>query len=50
MQKKEKEVKKLVKENTNYTAYEILDSYLYEYNILTEISKDSDGELLFLPK
>lgn len=47
MQKKEKEVKKLVKENTNYTAYEILDSYLYEYNILTEISKDSDGDYFF---
>lgn len=44
---KEKEVRKLVKKNTNYTKYEILKSHLHLYNILTEISKNEDGDYFF---
>lgn len=45
--KKAIETKKLLKKNSNYTACEILEAYLYEYNILTEIHKNSDGDYFF---
>lgn len=46
--RKEKETKKLLKKNPHYTAYEILEAYFYEYNILTEIHKDKDDYFLYL--